>query len=192
MSSLTERSSGAEKRDGMICRKVRSNIYIMLLYRRTSLDVFLKKLIIFLGDEGYGWWVYHGTHGLNPRAIASIEIIKLLNTSSPYKPGDKSPELIGSFFVLKVITLLSLPVFGVMIYETWHPCYSDDTQPPGLSCRIFGAHLPFSINRINLHILSAQRCALYSSPKSSYSGVLPICYLASKRFDLARRGFQIP
>jgi hypothetical protein len=50
MSSLTERSSGAEKRDGMICRKVRSNIYIMLLYRRTSLDVFLKKLIIFLGD----------------------------------------------------------------------------------------------------------------------------------------------
>ena len=73
------------------------------------------------------------------------------------------PELIGSFFVLKVITLLSLPVFGVMIYETWHPCYSDDTQPPGLSCRIFGAHLPFSINRINLHILSAQHCALFSS-----------------------------
>ncbi len=70
------------------------------------------------------------------------------------------PELIGSFFVLKVITLLSLTVFGVMIYETWHPCYSGDTQPPGLSCRIFGAHLPFSINRINLHILSAQRCAL--------------------------------
>ena len=73
---------------------------------------------------------------------------------------------------MKVITLLSLPVFGVMIYETWHPCYSDDTQPPGLSCRIFGAYLPFSINRINLHILSAQRCALFSSPKSSYSGVL--------------------
>ena len=73
---------------------------------------------------------------------------------------------------MKVITLLSLPVFGVMIYETWHPCYSDDTQPPGLSCRIFGAYLPFSINRINLHILSAQRCALFSSPKSPYSGVL--------------------
>ena len=79
------------------------------------------------------------------------------------------PVLIGSFFVLKVITLLSLPVFGVMIYETWHPCYSGDTQPPGLSCRIFGAYLPFSINRINLHILSAQRCALFSSPKLSYS-----------------------
>ena len=93
---------------------------------------------------------------------------------------------------MKVITLLSLPVFGVMIYETWHPCYSDDTQPPGLSCRIFGAYLPFSINRINLHILSAQHCALFSSPKSSYSGVLPDMLSGIKKVRPRKTGISNP
>ena len=93
---------------------------------------------------------------------------------------------------MKVITLLSLPVFGVMIYETWHLCYSDDTQPPGLSCRIFGAHLPFSINRINLHIMSAQRCALFSSPKSPYSGVLPDMLSGIKKVRPRKTGISNP
>ena len=120
----------------------------------------------------------------------SKAILSIKTKNFPISSGDKSPELIGKFFVLKVITLLSLTVFGVMIYETWHPCYSDDTQPPGLSCRIFGAYLPFSINRINLHILSAQRCALFSSPKSSYSGVLPDMLSSIKKVRPRKTGIS--
>ena len=61
-----------------------------------------------------------------------------------------------------------------------------------LSTRIFGAHLPFSINRINLHIMSAQHCALYSSPKSPYSAVLPDMLSGIRKVRPRKTGISNP